>query len=146
MYLPRRTQHRISFEHGHVILKIWPKLYFHKRHCMSLQRNSGAPPKKLGYFQGKTLHIPSFSKTHSPWSLWPFGVIPEQGKCVKIFSLFQCATRNKSSDFWAAQKYFIVCEQHKFLLFVSFISQNWPTLGSKNLITEQHKMLDYLKR
>ncbi len=34
---------------------------------------------------GKTLHIPSFSKTCSPWTVQPFGVIPEQGKCVEIF-------------------------------------------------------------
>jgi hypothetical protein len=36
-------------------------------------------------------------------------------------------------------------EQHKFLIFVSFIAQNWLTLGSKNLITELHKRLDFLK-
>jgi hypothetical protein len=33
----------------------------------------------------KTLHIPSFSETHSPWTVCTFCVIPEQGKCVKIF-------------------------------------------------------------
>jgi hypothetical protein len=43
------------------------------------------------------------------------------------------------------KKYFIIREQHKYLIFVSFIAQNWLTLGSKNLITEQHKMLDFLK-
>ncbi len=37
------------------------------------------------YFIGKTLHIPSFSKTRSPWTVCTFCVIPEQGKCVKIF-------------------------------------------------------------
>jgi hypothetical protein len=31
------------------------------------------------------------------------------------------------------------------LIFVSFIAQSWLTLGSKNLITEQHEMLDFLK-
>jgi hypothetical protein len=49
----------------------------------------------------------------------------------------------------------MISEQHKnillflsrinLLLFVSFIAQNWLTLGSKNLIPEQHKMLDFLK-
>jgi hypothetical protein len=39
----------------------------------------------------------------------------------------------------------IIHEQHKCLIIVSFIAQNWLTLGSKNLITEQHKMLDFLK-
>jgi hypothetical protein len=34
---------------------------------------------------GKTLHIPSFSKTCSPWTVCTFCVIPEQGKCVQIF-------------------------------------------------------------
>ncbi len=62
----------------------------------------------------------------------------------KYFCLFQCTAQNKSSDFWAAQKYFCVCEQHKFLLFVSLIAQNWLRKGSTNLITEQHKMLDFL--
>ena len=63
----------------------------------------------------------------------------------KYFCLLWCAARNKISDFWAAQKYFIISEKHKFLLFVSFIAQNWLTLGSKNSIPEQHKMLDFLK-
>ncbi len=63
----------------------------------------------------------------------------------KYFCLFRWAAQNKSGDFWAAQKYFIIPEQHKFLLFVSFIAQNWLTLSSKNLILEQHKMLDFLK-
>jgi hypothetical protein len=63
----------------------------------------------------------------------------------KYFCLFRYTAQNKSSDFRAAQKYFIIPEQHKFLLFVSFIAQNWLTLGSKNSITEQHKMLDFLK-
>jgi hypothetical protein len=94
---------------------------------------------------GKTLHIPNFSKTCSPWTVWPFGIIPEQGKCIEIFCLFWWAARNKSGDFWAAQKYFIFPEQHEFLLFVSFIAQNWLTMGSKHLIPEQHKMLDFLK-
>jgi hypothetical protein len=35
--------------------------------------------------KGKTLHIPSFSKTRSPWTVCTFCVIPEQGKCIKIF-------------------------------------------------------------
>jgi hypothetical protein len=49
----------------------------------------------------------------------------------------------------------VISEQHKnillfvsrtnFLLFVSFIARNWLTLCSKNLIIEQHKMLDFLK-
>jgi hypothetical protein len=48
---------------------------------------------------GKTLHIPTFSKTRSPWTVCTFCVIPEQGKCVEIFFLFQGAAQNKSSDF-----------------------------------------------
>ncbi len=52
---------------------------------------------------------------------------------LKYFCLFRCAAQNKNSDFWAAQKYFIICEQHKFLIFVSFIARNWLTLGSKKL-------------
>ncbi len=63
----------------------------------------------------------------------------------KYFCLFRCEEQNKSSDFWAARKYFIIREQHKFIIFVSFIAQNWLTLGSKNLIIEQHEMLDFLK-
>jgi hypothetical protein len=63
----------------------------------------------------------------------------------RYFCLFQCTAQNKNSGFWAAQKSSIICEQHKFLIFVSFIARNWLTLGSKNLITEQHKMLDFLK-
>jgi hypothetical protein len=31
------------------------------------------------------------------------------------------------------KNYFIIREQHKFLIFVSFIAQNWLTLGSKKL-------------
>jgi hypothetical protein len=34
---------------------------------------------------GKTLHIPSFSKTCSPWTVCTFCVILEQRKCVEIF-------------------------------------------------------------
>ncbi len=34
---------------------------------------------------GKTLHIPSFSETRSPWTVCTFCVILEQGKCVEIF-------------------------------------------------------------
>jgi hypothetical protein len=64
----------------------------------------------------------------------------------KYFYLFQCTAQNKSNDFCAAQKYFIIRKQHKFSIFVSFIAQNWLTLGSKNLITEQNKMLDFLIR
>jgi hypothetical protein len=64
---------------------------------------------------------------------------------AKYFCLFRWAARNKSGDFWAAQKYFNISEQHKFLLFVFFIAQNWMTMGSKNLIPVQHKMLDFLK-
>jgi hypothetical protein len=63
----------------------------------------------------------------------------------KYFCWFQCAAQNKSNNFRAARKYFFIREQHKFLLFVSFIAQNWLTLGSKNVITEQHKILDFLK-
>jgi hypothetical protein len=38
---------------------------------------------------------------------------------------------------------FIIPEQHKFSIFASFVALNWLTLGSKNLITEQHKMLEF---
>ncbi len=68
-----------------------------------------------------------------------------KANALKYFCLFRCTAQNKSGDFWAAHKYFIIREQHKFLLFVSFIAQNWLTLGSKNLITEQYKILDFLK-
>jgi hypothetical protein len=43
------------------------------------------------------------------------------------------------------QIFFIIRKQHEFLIFVSLIAQNWLTLGFKTLITEQHKMLDFLK-
>jgi hypothetical protein len=39
----------------------------------------------MRFLLGKTLHIPSFRKTRSPWTVCTFFVIPEQGKCVKIF-------------------------------------------------------------
>ncbi len=70
---------------------------------------------------GKALHIPSFSETRSPWTVWPFGVIPEQGKCVKIF-LFVLMSSTKWKWWflsstkifyysWAAQN-FIICFFH----------------------------------
>jgi hypothetical protein len=132
----------------------WPAIHHaitHNQHNTTKNKNTDtmiSPNRWLpvALILGKTLHIPSFSETRSPWTVWPFGIIPEQEKCIEIyFCLFQWAARNKSGDFWAAQKYLIIPEQHKFLLFVSFIAQNWLTLGSKHLIPEQHKMLDFLK-
>jgi hypothetical protein len=64
---------------------------------------------------------------------------------LKYFCLFRCTAQKKVVISEQHEKYFIIREQHKFLIFVSFIAQNWLTLGSKNLITEQHEMLDFLK-
>jgi hypothetical protein len=50
------------------------------------QFHSEQKTKKIEWKQkGKTLHIPSFSKTRSPWTVCTFGVNPEQGKYVEIF-------------------------------------------------------------
>jgi hypothetical protein len=46
---------------------------------------SMVPKLSPSIFLGKTLHIPSFSKTLSPWTFCTFCVIPEQGKCVETF-------------------------------------------------------------
>ncbi len=51
----------------------------------------------------------------------------------KYFCLFRCAAQNKSYEFWAAQKYCIIHEQHKFLIFVSFISQKLADSGLQKL-------------
>jgi hypothetical protein len=65
----------------------------------------------LENWKGKTLHIPSISKTRSPWTVQPFGVIPEQGKCMEIF--FVCSDAQHKIKV-------VISEQHKnILLFVS---------------------------
>jgi hypothetical protein len=59
-----------------------------------------------------------------------------------IFFLSQPPQSSTVTWFWLMErdnKYFFIREQHKFLLFVSFIARNWLTLGSKNVITEQNK-------
>jgi hypothetical protein len=55
---------------------------------------------------GKTYHIPSFSKTCSPWTVCTFCVILEQGKCVEIF-LFVLMLSTKKG---------VISEQHKNIL------------------------------
>jgi hypothetical protein len=66
-YLPSHTQRRISFEHRHVILKIWPKSYFREWHLISIQRNFDTPPKKLRYFSARYSWVYNFFVFRSLW-------------------------------------------------------------------------------
>ncbi len=45
---------------------------------------------------GWSVHIPSFSKTRSPWTVHTFGVIPEQGKKLNQNSLFHSSTAKRT--------------------------------------------------
>jgi hypothetical protein len=45
---------------------------------------------------GSSVHIPSFSKTRSPWTVCTFGVIPEQGKKLNQNSLFHSSTAKRT--------------------------------------------------
>jgi hypothetical protein len=46
--------------------------------------------------KGSSVHISSFSKTCSPWTVCTFGVIPEQGKKLNQNSLFHSSTAERT--------------------------------------------------
>jgi hypothetical protein len=73
-----------------VLLLLFLQSIAWKRHSISMFRIVCKHTKALSMTIqekdiGKTLYIPSFSKTCSPWTVCTFCVILEQGKCVEIF-------------------------------------------------------------
>ncbi len=68
-------------------------------------------PKSWLLINGRSVHIPSFSKTCSPWTVRTFGVIPEQGKKLNQNSLFHSSMAKRTYisilvDLRAAQNVF----------------------------------------
>ncbi len=109
------------------------------------KRAPNAHPGRKGLTKEKLFIYLALAKPALPGQFVLFVSFQSKANVLKYFCLFRCAARNKSSDFWAAQKYFIIREQHEFIIFVSVIARNCLTMSSKNLITEQHEMLDFLK-
>jgi hypothetical protein len=98
-------------------------------HIEFLSISEVAAGKMTWFHLGKLFIHLALAKTCSPWTVWPFGVIPEQGKKFNQNSLFYSSTAKRAItlilvDLWAAQNVFLL------LPYLFSHGPEWPSLLS----------------